>query len=46
MTTYQDVPLRGTDAAVIALAQRLGATTVVTLDRRHFSTARPATARP
>ncbi|MGH7758909.1 MAG: type II toxin-antitoxin system VapC family toxin [Candidatus Dormibacteria bacterium] len=41
VTQYQDFPLGGTDAAVIALAERLGATTVVTLDRRHFSAVRP-----
>ena len=38
---YGDVPLGGTDASVIALAERLGAETVVTLDRRHFGAVRP-----
>lgn len=38
---YADFPLGGTDASVIALAERLGTLTVVTLDRRHFSAVRP-----
>jgi uncharacterized protein len=38
---YGDFPLGGADAAVIALAERLGAVTVVTLDRRHFAAVRP-----
>lgn len=38
---YGDFPLGGTDASVIALAERLGAITVVTLDRRHFGAVRP-----
>lgn len=38
---YGDFPLGGTDASVIALAERLDAPTVVTLDRRHFSAVRP-----
>lgn len=38
---YADWPLGGTDASVIALAERLGATTIITLDRRHFSAVRP-----
>jgi uncharacterized protein len=40
--TYADLPLGGTDASVIALAERLDATAIVTLDRRHFSVVRPA----
>ena len=39
---YADLPLGGTDASVIAVAERRGATTVATLDRRHFSVVRPA----
>jgi len=35
--TYADFPLGGTDASVIALAERLGASVVITLDRRHFA---------
>ncbi len=38
---YADLPLGGTDASVIALAERLGQTTVATLDYRHFSVVRP-----
>ena len=38
---YADFPLGGTDASVVALAERLGAEVVVTLDRRHFSAIRP-----
>ncbi len=39
---YADLQLGGTDASLIATAERLGATKVVTLDRRHFSVVRPA----
>jgi uncharacterized protein len=38
---YADFPLGGTDASVIALAERLDAPIVVTLDRRHFAAVRP-----
>lgn len=41
VTTYADFPLGTTDATVVALAERLGATEVATLDRRHFSVVRP-----
>jgi len=39
--TYADFPLGGTDASVIALAERIGAELVITLDRRHFGAVRP-----
>jgi uncharacterized protein len=39
--TYGDFPLGGTDASVVALAERLGTPVVITLDRRHFSAVRP-----
>ena len=39
--TYADFPLGGTDASVIALAERVGAGIVVTLDRRHFTAVKP-----
>lgn len=38
---YSDFPLGGTDASAIALAERLGAPVIVTLDRRHFGAVRP-----
>jgi predicted nucleic acid-binding protein len=38
---YEDFPLGGTDASVIALAERLHAPTVITLDRRHFAAVKP-----
>lgn len=42
---YADLPLGGTDAAVIATAERLDITEVATVDRRHFSVVRPQHAR-
>lgn len=39
--TYADFPLGGTDASVVALAERFGTDTVITLDRRHFAAIRP-----
>ena len=39
--TYADFPLGGTDASVIALAERVGAGIVVTLDHRHFAAVTP-----
>ena len=38
---YADFPLGGADASVIALAERLSASAIVTLDIRHFSAVRP-----
>jgi len=38
---YSDFPLGGTDASIIALAERLDTPTVITLDRRHFGAVRP-----
>ena len=38
---YRDFPLGGTDASVVALAERLHAPAVITLDRRHFAAVRP-----
>ena len=38
---YADFPLGGADASVVALAERLGAASIVTLDVRHFSAVRP-----
>jgi uncharacterized protein len=39
--TYADFPLGGTDASVIALAERVRADVVITLDRRHFAAVKP-----
>ncbi len=38
---YSDFRLGGTDASAIALAERIGASTIVTLDRRHFAAVKP-----
>jgi predicted nucleic acid-binding protein len=38
---YSDQPLGGVDAGLIAVAERLGLTTIATLDRRHFGVVRP-----
>lgn len=38
---YADLPLGAADASVIALAERLNITTVLTLDERHFRVVRP-----
>lgn len=40
---YSDLRLGGTDASVIALAERLGDSTVFTLDRRHFAIVQSST---
>ncbi len=42
VANYVDLPLGGTDASVIALAERHNATAIATLDRRHFSVVRPS----
>jgi hypothetical protein len=39
---YADFPLGAADASVIAVAERLKATRIATLDHRHFRTVRPA----
>lgn len=38
---YREFPLGGTDASVVALAERLGSELVITLDRRHFAAIQP-----
>jgi uncharacterized protein len=38
---YADFPLGGTDASIVALAERLAVDVIITLDRRHFSAVRP-----
>ena len=42
VAAYRDLPLGTVDASIIAAAERLGAGTIATLDRRHFSIVRPA----
>jgi predicted nucleic acid-binding protein len=39
---YAGLRLGGTDASVVALAERLGVDQVATVDRRHFSVVPPA----
>jgi predicted nucleic acid-binding protein len=41
VTTYSSLPLGGTDASVVAIAERLGAPRIATLDRRRFTVIRP-----
>lgn len=38
---YDDWPLGGTDASLVAIAERLRVTKVATLDRRHFGPIQP-----
>jgi uncharacterized protein len=38
---YEDLPLGLVDAAVVAVAERLGERRLATLDHRHFSVVRP-----
>jgi predicted nucleic acid-binding protein len=40
--TYADLPLGVVDASVIAVAERLRATQIATLDVRHFTIVRPS----
>ena len=42
MTTYADLPLGFVDASIVAMAERLDVTTLLTTDRRHFGVVRPA----
>lgn len=39
---YADLRLGGTDASLIAIAERLGIDRIATFDRRHFTVVRPA----
>jgi uncharacterized protein len=39
---YRELSLGAVDASIIAAAERLGITTIATLDRRHFGVVRPA----
>ena len=38
---YADLPLGAVDASVVAVAERLGVITLLTIDCRHFSVVRP-----
>jgi hypothetical protein len=38
---YADFPLGGSDASLIAIAERRSITTILTTDRRHFAAVRP-----
>jgi predicted nucleic acid-binding protein len=38
---YADLGLGGTDASIMAVAERLGASHIATFDRRHFAVVRP-----
>lgn len=38
---YEDFPLGGSDASVVAIAERRSITTILTTDRRHFAAVRP-----
>lgn len=38
---YQDAPLGFVDASLVAMAERLEVTTLLTTDRRHFALVRP-----
>jgi predicted nucleic acid-binding protein len=42
VTRYDSLPLGGTDASLIALAERHQQTEIATLDHRHFTVVRPA----
>jgi len=42
VSRYRDLPLGTVDASVVTVAERLGITTIATLDRRHFTVVRPA----
>jgi uncharacterized protein len=39
---YRNLPLGTVDASVVAASERLGITTLLTLDRRHFGVVRPS----
>ncbi|MBV8201266.1 MAG: PIN domain-containing protein, partial [Acidobacteria bacterium] len=41
VASYRDLPLGTVDASIVAAAERLEASAIATLDRRHFSIIRP-----
>lgn len=42
VTMYRNFPLGTVDASVVATTERLGISTIITLDRRHFLAVRPS----
>ena len=42
LVAYADLPLGFVDASIVAMAERLAVTTLITADRRHFAVVRPA----
>ena len=42
VSRYRDLPLGTSDASIVAAAERLGISTIATLDRRHFGAVQPA----
>jgi predicted nucleic acid-binding protein len=40
--TYADLPLGGTDASLVAIAERLGVSRIAPIDESHFRIVRPA----
>ena len=42
VSIYRDLPFGSVDASIVSAAERLGATEIATMDRRHFTVVRPA----
>jgi len=42
MDAYADFPIGFVDASIVAMAERLAVTAILTTDRRHFGVVRPA----
>lgn len=42
VSTYADLRIGAVDASVVAVAERVAARTIFTVDRRHFSVVRPS----
>ncbi len=41
VSQYGDLPLGGTDASLVAVAERVDSSEIATVDHRHFSVVRP-----
>ena len=41
VAAYRNLPLGTVDASIVAACERVGARSIATLDRRHFSVVRP-----